>query len=259
MPIITLTSDLGNKDFYLAAVKGSILSGLPDARIVDITHQIPSYNIAQAAFIVGNAFHYFPEGTVHIVSVDNSYEANARFVALKAMGHYFIAPDNGLLSIFLKPEQIEKIVKINLRILSDYIHFPIKDILVKSAIHLAKGGNIDLIGRKMERLNYRTILQPIIDNKQIRGSIIYIDSFENAITNITKELFEEVGKNKSFQILFKRSETIEEISKSYSDVPEGEKLCLTGITGYLEIAINKGKASSLLGLNLGETIIIQFT
>jgi S-adenosylmethionine hydrolase len=258
MPIITLTTDLGQKDFYLAAVKGFILSSLPDVRIVDVTHQIPSYHITQAAFILGNAFHYFPEGTVHLVSVDNSYQAEPKFVALKAEGHYFIGPDNGIFSLFLDPSKIEKIVKINLRILDDYIHFPIKDILVKSAVHLAKGGNMEFLGRKISHLNVRTIIQPVITNDQIRGSIIYVDSFKNAITNITRQQFEEVAKGREFTILFKRSETIEKISLQYSDVLEGEKLCLFGITGYLEVAINKGEASTLLGMGLGEAIIINF-
>lgn len=258
MPIITLTTDLGIKDFYLAAVKGSILSSLPDATIIDITHQISSYNIAHAAFILGNAYYYFPDKTVHIVSVDNSYEPNPSFIAVKANNHYFICPDNGLLSLFLKTEQIEKIVKINLQIQNDHIHFPIQDILVKSAVHLAKGNDMELIGRVVSILNYRTILQPITEVNLIRGSIIYVDSFSNAITNINQTIFDSVGKGRNFTILFKRNETVDSISTSYSDVPEGEKLCLFGITGYLEVAINKGKASSLLGLNLGETIIIQF-
>lgn len=258
MPIITLTTDLGQKDFYLAAVKGFILSSLPDARIVDVTHQIPSYHITQAAFILENAYHYFPEGTVHLVSVDNSYQVEPRFVAVKANGHYFIGPDNGIFSLFLKPEQIEKIVKINLRILDDYIHFPIKDILVKSAVHLAKGGSMEFLGRKIQHLNVKTIIQPVIGNDQIRGSIIYVDSFKNAITNITRELFLSVAKNRPFTILFKKSETVDKISLQYSEVPEGEKLCLFGITGYLEVAINKGEASTLLGLNIGEAILVQF-
>lgn len=258
MSIITLTTDLGIKDFYLAAVKGSILSSLPDARIIDITHQVQSFNISQAAFILENAYHYFPEGTVHLVSVDNSYQKDARFIAIKANGHYFIGPDNGLFSLFLKESEIEKAVKINLRIQDDYIHFPIKDILVKSAVHLAKGGTMELIGRKVSTINFRTNLHPISESDVLRGSIIYVDSFQNAVTNITREIFERVGRGREFKVLFKRSETVEQISTQYSDVEEGEKLCIFGITGYLEIAINKGKASSLLGLGIGETVIIQF-
>ncbi len=258
MSIITLTTDLGIKDFYLAAVKGSILSSLPDATIVDITHQIPSYHITQAAFILENSYFHFPIGTVHLVSVDNSYQSDARFVAVKANGHFFIGPDNGLFTLFLPPEQIEKIVKINLRIQDDYVHFPIKDILVKSAVHLAKGGTMELIGRKISNLNYKTIIQPMIEKDAIRGSVIYVDSFQNAISNITRDIFESVAKGRNFQILFKGNETVSKISLQYSDVIEGEKLCLFGITGHLEIAINKGKASSLLGLGINEKILIQF-
>jgi S-adenosyl-L-methionine hydrolase (adenosine-forming) len=257
MPIITLTTDLGIKDFYLAAIKGSILSNLPDARIVDITHQIPSYNIAQAAFIIKNSYHYFPEGTVHLIMVDNCYQPDSKLLAVYSDGHYFIGPDNGLFSLALNKEP-DTIVKINLRLQSDQVHFPMRDILSRSAIHLAKGSKMELIGRKITHFNYRTVIQPILAPDLIRGSVIYLDSFHNVITNITREIFESVGKGRAFNILFKRGETIEEISNTYSDVPEGEKLALFGITGNLEIAINKGKAGTLLGLNLGEIVTIEF-
>jgi S-adenosyl-L-methionine hydrolase (adenosine-forming) len=258
MSIITLTTDLGTTDFYLAAVKGSILSAMPDANLVDISHHIPSYQIIQAAFLLSNAYHHFPAGTVHLVSIDNSYQTDAKFVALKANGHYFIGPDNGLFTLFLEANQIEKIVKINLRIQDDFVHFPIKDILAKSAVHLAKGGKMEIIGRKMTSLNYKTIIQPVIEPSIIRGSIIHVDNFGNAISNISKEIFDSVARNRPFEIVFKRNEKVTKICKQYSEVTEGEKLCLFGITGKLEVAINKGNASSLLALAINEKIQIQF-
>src|SRR5690349_13728425 len=142
MSIITLTTDLGIKDFYLAAIKGSILGSLPDAQIVDITHQIPSYNIAQAAFIVKNSYHYFPEGTVHLVMVDNCYQSDAKLLAVYADGHYFIGPDNGLFSLALNKEP-DSVVKINLRLQNDQTHFPIHDIITRSIVHLAKKGKME--------------------------------------------------------------------------------------------------------------------
>ena len=257
MSIITLTTDLGIKDFYLAAIKGSILGSLPDARIVDITHQIPSYNIAQAAFIVKNSYPYFHEGTIHLVMVDNCYQNDAKLLAVHADGHYFIGPDNGLFSLALHKEP-DSVVKINLRLQNDQVHFPIHDIITRAIVHLAKKGKMELIGRKISQMNYRTIIQPILSPDLIRGSVIYIDSFSNVLTNITRDIFDSVGKGRPFRILFKRGEILEEISQTYSDVPEGEKLCLFGITGNLEIAINKGKASTLLGLNLAEIVTIEF-
>jgi S-adenosyl-L-methionine hydrolase (adenosine-forming) len=258
MPIITLTSDLGDKDFYLAAVKGFILSSFPDARLVDITHTVPSFNVIEAAFTLGNAYKYFPEGTVHLVSVDNSYQKSPIFVAVQANGHFFVAPDNGILSLFLKEQEIEKIVKIQLRILDDYIHFPIKDIMVKSAVHLAKGGKMEFLGRKINGISKFSVIQPVILEDTIRGNIVYIDAFKNAITNVDFETFERIRKGRKFSIIFKRNEVVEHISKQYSEVDEGEKLCLFGITGFLEVAINKGKAADLLGLEINEVILINF-
>lgn len=257
MAIITLTTDLGSKDFYQAALKGSILSILPSANIVDITHEVPSFNISYAAFVLKNAYPYFPKGTVHLIGIDSVFSERTKYIALKYNDHYFVGADNGIFSLLFDgiPEEL-----VELNIMQDlkYLHFPLVDIFVKAAIHLAKGGKLKDIGIPSESIEERMLLNPVIEMDIIRGSVIYIDTFSNIITNITKDLFTKIQRNRDFTLYFKKSETLTQLSWHYNEVPEGEKLCLFGISNHLEIAINKGKASGLLGLHLGDIVRIEF-
>lgn len=257
MGIITLTTDLGHKDFYQAALKGSLLSLLPAVRIVDISHDIAPFDLQQAAFIIKNSYHYFPKKTVHLIGVDSVYNRDTRYLAMKYKGYYFIGADNGIFSLIFdsKPEEI-----VEISIIQDlkFLHFPLTDIFAKAACHLAKGGNLVDIGEPVDDLVEKKTLEPIVDDDSIRGRVIYIDSFQNVITNIHKELFTQVQRERSFILYFKRNETIRHLSWHYNEVPEGEKLCLFGISNYLEIAINKGNASGLLGLKADEVVRIEF-
>lgn len=257
MAIITLTTDLGHRDFYQSAVKGAILSKLPDVNIVDISHQIAPFDVAQAAYVTRNACRFFPAGSIHILGVDAHYQERPRYLALMHEEQYFIGPDNGIFSL-LFDKVPGKIVEIAIPPDPAFVHFPLLDILVKAATHLAGGGLLEELGRSVQDINQRGVLQPVYEPGLIRGSVIHIDSFQNVITNITRKLFEEVGKERPFELFFSRNESITAISRHYNEVPEGEKLCLFGISSYLEIAINKGNASGLLGLSIGDIIIIQF-
>ena len=145
MAIITLTTDLGYKDFYQAALKGSILSQLPNANIVDISHDISAFNIPQAAFILRNAFHYFPKGTVHLIGIDSVFNEKTRYLALKYREHYFVGSDNGRGALLFEEEPSE-IVELNIMQDLKYLHFPLSDIFPKAASHLAKNGKLRDIG-----------------------------------------------------------------------------------------------------------------
>lgn len=257
MAIITLTTDLGNKDIYQAALKGSILKLLPQVNIVDITHSISVFNVPQAAFILKNSYHYFPEETVHLIGIDTVYNEETRYVAIRYQNHYFVGADNGIFSLIF--DRIpDEIVEINIVQDLKFLHFPLVDIFVKAACHLAKKGKLVDIGVPVICLEKKMTLQPVIDQNLIKGSVIYIDSFQNVITNITKELFTKVQNERQFILYFKRNESINKLSWHYNEVPEGEKLCMFGISDHLEIAINKGNASGLLGLNVGDIVRIEF-
>jgi len=257
MGIITLTTDLGDKDIYQAALKGSILTVLPTANIVDITHSVSAFNIQQAAFILKNSYYYFPKGTVHLIGIDTVYNKNVKYLAVKFNNHYFVGADNGIFCLMFNQDP-DEMVEITIMQDLKYLHFPLTDIFVKAACHLATGGKLLDIGEPVDGIEKKMNLQPVIEKDKIKGMVIYIDSFQNVITNITKDLFMKIQQGRKFILYFKRNEAITQLSWYYNEVDEGEKLCLFGISDHLEIAINKGNASGLLGLNLGDSVIIDF-
>lgn len=258
MAIITLTTDLGYKDFYQAALKGSILSIRPTVNIIDITHNISAFNIPQAAFVLKNAFPYFPAGTVHLIGIDSVFNENTKYLAVKYKGHFFVGSDNGIFSLMFD-EKPDEIVELNIMQDLKFLHFPLTDIFAKASTHLAEGGKMEDIGIPLAELEEKVNLQPVIEHNVIKGSVIYIDSFQNVITNISKDLFSRIQQNRDFILYFRKNESISTLSWHYNEVPEGEKLCLFGISNYLEIAINKGNASGLLGLHLGDIVRVEFS
>lgn len=257
MALLTLTTDLGLRDFYVPAVKGFILTQAPHANIVDISHRVTPFNIAEASFIFRNCYNEFPEGTVHIISVESSSANNGQYLLTKAAGHFFITCDNGLISLVLdeEPEAIYKLPPAH----GKSKVFPLRYIMADAASKLLNGKKPGEIGEAFKEMELRTYLRPMMELNFIRGSIIYIDNFGNAITNIRKKHFERHTDKRKVLINFSRTDYFTEISTSYDDVPEGEKVCLINTEGYMEIAINKGSAASLLGLNVGHSIIVEFS
>jgi S-adenosylmethionine hydrolase len=259
MPIITLTTDLGTTDHYVGAVKAAILRQLPDARIVDISHHIPPFNIRHAAFVLRNCYQEFPQGSIHIVGVDAEAKLEAPHIAIYANNHYFVGAENGIFSLILdvKPD---KIVELNVSQDSNNLTFPTKDVFVKAACHIARGGTLEIIGTPKEGFSIeRASFKASFDKNIIRGSVIHVDAYGNAITNIREELFKQVGKSRNFTIHVGRSKySIQKINKQYTDVTAGEAMALFISTGQLEIAINEGSAAALMGLSLNDIIRIEF-
>ena len=254
MKILTLTTDFGLKDYYAGMLKGSLLSAHQDFNIVDISHNIPNYDIVQAAFVLKNAYPTFPKGTIHLVSVNNFYNNQSAFLVIEQDGHFFIGADNGIFSLVF-PEKIEKVVELNYQGTGTG---EVNRVFAQAAAALVEGKKLEEIGRPLDAIMERITFQPVVKSTQIVGSVIHVDNYENVITNITRELFEQVAKGRSFNLYFKRHDAITQLSWHYFDVPVGETLCLFNSAGYLEIAINLGKASSLLGLNIDDTVQIEF-
>jgi S-adenosylmethionine hydrolase len=262
MNVITLTTDLGHKDFYVASIKGKILSELNNVSIVDVSNEIPIFDINFAAFTLKNCCFDFPEGTVHIVSIDAEISANKIPLLIKHKGHYFIGADNGLFSLLFDQTPSE-IFELTINHDSDILTFPTKNIFVKAACHIARGGTPEIIGRRIDEIKTYQNFRATTTTDTIRGSIIYRDSYGNAISNISLRLFNEIGKGRQCIVRFKNYE-IKNISKTYSEVPNGEKIALFNSAENLEIAINRGvlgaggSATQLLGLNINEVILIEF-
>ena len=274
MSIITLTSDFGNLDYRVAAVKGSILSLNPEVNIIDITHDIQAFNLVQTLYIVRNAYKYFPKGTIHILSVDSFYHKSRKNILYKADGSYFLAADNGLLSLIffdIKPEAIYEIT-LNNRF-DDIIDFTSTDIFVPAAVHLANGGLPEVIGRKIDTVKQLMFPRPVFNESEgmIIGEVTYIDNFGNIISNINKDFFETIAKGyTNFTIKF-RNLSLSRVFSSHTEVVadwereteyHGQSAAIFNDSQLLELTIYKGSkkngAKSLFGLNVGENIYIEF-
>src|SRR6201994_1056138 len=145
MAIITLTTDLGDKDIYQAALKGSILKLIPGVTIVDITHSVAAFNVQQAAFILKNSFHYFPDNTVHLIGIDTVYNVDTKYLAIRYKNHFFVGADNGIFSLMFDRDA-DEMVEINIMQDLKFLHFPLADIFVKAACRLAQGAALTEIG-----------------------------------------------------------------------------------------------------------------
>lgn len=256
MAIITLTSDWGQADYYVAAVKGAIFSALPDATVIDITHNIEPWDIASAAFIIRNCYKNFPEGTIHIIAVETEESADKPHIALKADGHYFIGTDNDIFSLILGDLPYEA-VTIEVIQDSDFFTFTTRDRFVKVAAMIAKGLPFNEIGKPYPQIRKCVTFQPTIDGNSIHGIVTFVDSYENIVTNITKELFDKVRNGRNFEIRIGKY-SIDKVCRSYTEVAIPDIVALFGTHGFLEIAINHGKAASLLGLSRDSSVDIIF-
>lgn len=255
MAVVTLTTDFGRQDHYLALIKGAILCKNERLNLVDITHEINNYDIVHAALLFRNAWRSFPKGTIHVVSVNDFSEGKARFVAIRHDGHYFIGPDNGLFSLVFEgnPQDIYQLDY------TDHPAFPLKDVYATAVGHIANEYPFNEIGMPVEEIVKRITFQPVTGHSHIRGGVIHIDKYDNVIINITRDLFERVGQERAFSLHFKRHEPIRRLSRHYFDVPVGEVLCFFNSAGYLEIAVNMGKAATLMGLRPEDAVQIDFS
>lgn len=274
MSFITLTTDFGTKDHFVGAVKGAIYTQLPTAKIVDITHHISPFNITETAYILKNSYKSFPKGTVHIVGVDSELSPHNKHIALELDEHFFVCPDNGLISMIASEIQPTKIVEITIHNRIE-TSFPVLDVFVNVACFIIRGGNLSIVGKEIKEFKKLIEIQAKVNREQnqISGGILYIDNYGNLITNITRKLFDEVGKGRSFTVRASRYNFTKIYNKYNEIVPadatnisayDGQRLALFNSAGFLEIAIYKsnlqtvGGASTLLGMEYRDTVIIDF-
>ena len=247
MPLITLTSDIGNQDYLAGAIKARLLSLNADFKLVDISHNISPFNYPQAAYVCKSAFKNFPDFTYHIILVNLFEKKPDQLLLAFHNNQYLLSADNGLLTMILE-EKPEMVIGIPLEKNINKNTLYCVDVFGNIINQLVNGESIQHIGQPDITYMEKNPLRPTLGDNWIDGQIIFIDNFENVVINITHEEFEKQRKGRHFKIAFKRDEVIERISESYADVPEGEKLALFNSAGYLEIAINKGNAAGLLGL-----------
>ena len=275
MPIVTLTTDFGHKDYSVSVIKGALIQQISNVRIIDISHEISPYNPSETAYILKNAFQSFPKGSIHIIGVESEWTPENSHLVMEFQEHYFISSDNGVLSLIKEDFVATKIVEINIheKVISA---FPVLDVFINVAAHIARNGKLEVIGKSVTKIKELTNIKPVInkDKNQILGSVIYIDNYGNLVTSIKESLFHEVGKSRDFTI-FARNVKFKKIYKSYSQAinfnlpkgkreEDGKKIALFNTAGHLELAVYKsnpltvGGAGSLFGLGYRDPVTVQF-
>lgn len=253
MAIVTLTSDFGHRDAYVAILKATLLKHEPNLTIIDISHEIEAANIAHGAYVLLSAYQNFPENTVHLVAVDSLGSIDNKILAAEIEGHFFVGTDNGLLSL-ISEWAPEKVVLVSA---GKKTSFPAKDIMAEAAASLANGAILEDIGEDFLEMK-KFLRRSVKANKQeIVGHVIHIDHYGNLLTNIPKRDFEFLSKDKKYTIGIGR-EYINQINHSPSEVDAGDCFVLFNHQEFLEIGIKNGHASQLLGLEFDSQVWIKF-
>jgi S-adenosylmethionine hydrolase len=253
MAIVTLLTDSGESDHYVAAVKAKILATNPGIKIVDISHAIQPCDIAHAAFVLRSVFREFPKGTVHLTGVHSTGQRDDVAIALQLEDHFFVGSDNGLFGLVSdKPHQ----TLVQIHSIAE-TSFPEKDIFAVAAAKLASGVAITDLGKPMQTFKKMIDRQVKATKRLIAGQVIHVDNFGNLITNIPKGTFEHLSNGKSFTVQF-GGEKFRKIHTQYSHAEEGECFVIFNNLSLLEIGIYKGNASELLGLTYDSAVNITF-
>ena len=252
--LITLTTDMGLRDPYVAAMKGVISRACPSAMVIDLTHDIGPQNVLEGALFLAGATHYFPPGTIHCAVVDPGVGTDRLAIAASAGGQVFVCPDNGLLSIHLESHSLDEArVITNPRCTRDTVSatFHGRDIFAPTAAALAGGLPLADVGHQLESVVRLEIRQPLVESAdRITGEIIHIDRFGNCITNIRHDLIE----TDATWTVRAGGHCITGLVRTYADAPPDTPLALIGSADHLEIAINQGNAEDELDLHRGDPV-----
>lgn len=255
MAIVTLLTDAGESDHYVAAIKARIISVNPGLRIEDISHQIKAGDLAHAAFVLRSVFRDYPKGTVHLSGVDATGNRDDAYIALQLEDHFFVGCDNGLFGL-ISDKAHQQLVELN-SFNSTLTTFPERDVFAPAAAKLASGVGITSLGKPMPVFKKMIDRQVKATKKAITGSIIRVDSMGNLITNIPRDVFELLCKDRSYTVQF-GGEKFRRIHSIYHQAEQGECFILFNSLGLLEIGINKGNASDLFGLGYDSLVNIVF-
>ena len=255
MAIVTLLTDSGESDHYVAAIKAKIIGFNPGIRIEDISHNIKPNDIAHAAFVLKAVFRDFPKGTVHIIGVDSVGARTDIPIALQLEDHFFVCNDNGLLGL-ISERTHQNLISLN-SINTIHTTFPERDIFAPAAAKIASGVSLSDLGKPMPTFKKMIDRQIKATKKQITGTIVRVDSFGNLISNIPKDTFDLLSHGKNYTIQL-GGEKFRRIHTQYNQAEEGECFIVFNSLALLEIGIYKGNAAELLGLDYDSVINIVF-
>ncbi len=263
-PVITLLSDFGYRDHYVAAMKAVILSICPRARIVDITHGVPKFDVRAGAYLLKAAYKYFPPHTIHVAVVDPGVGTERGGVVVKTRNYVFVGPDNGVLALAALEDGVEEVRVIENRSLTlprvSYT-FHGRDVFAPIAAHLARGVPLAAVGSLTRSgLSVPEFAEPKMSDRTLECEVIYIDDFGNVIFNARREHLSRLGISygASCRVLIHGREVEARYLPSYGYAGEGEPLLLINSEEHLELAINRGSAARIFELKSGSKIIIHF-
>ena len=254
-PPIVLLTDFGTRDGYVGVMKGVIARIAPGTPVIDLSHEVPPQDIRSASFLLGEWFRYFPDGSVHVAVVDPGVGSSRRGLALHSQGHFFVGPDNGLLSLVLDGAEVFCLDRSEYWLDEVSNTFHGRDVFAPVAAHLAKGVPLCALGSPVEDSARLSFLEPEASEGGWLGEILYIDRFGNLITNFTKQFVEDnVGCSCVAKL---KGETVWPVCQTYSEVPTGERCAVFGGFGRLELSVNQGNAASLSGAQVGDTVYLR--
>lgn len=259
-PIITLLTDFGLRDPYVAEMKGVILDICPSANIVDVSHDIEKFNVRSGAFVLASASQFFPKGTINVAVVDPGVGTERPGLCVETSRGFLIGPDNGVLVLAARTQGIEhvRVIENSKYFLPEVSHtFHGRDIFAPVAAHIANGVNPLKIGPETSKMVVPTFVKTVKGRKSVTGEVLYLDSFGNAITNITKKDLEGVGLCQKSRLRVDGIQARLRFCKAYGEVEVGEPLALIGSHGFLEISVNQGDASKDFGLKIGDKITFR--
>lgn len=253
-PIITLTTDFGTKDNYAGSLKGAILQINPSARIVDITHEIPSFDIAEGAYQLGTCYSLYPKGTIHVAVVDPGVGSRRLPILIKTAHYYFVGPDNGLFSMVCQREKVQSIYQLkNSKFFRKEVSstFHGRDIFSPVAAHLSLGITAGKLGPSRKKVIQLPLFYVKNTKNQILGQILNIDKFGNATLNLTHKDFKKFIRKKPFRLKISHHQ-FSRLNLTYSDVPLGKPVLIVGSKDLLETALHRENLAKKWRLKRGE-------
>lgn len=256
--IVSFITEYGDNSPYSAVIKGTIWKKHPNLQMVDITQKVKPNDILCASYLMKTAGVNFPDQTIHLVGVDFNPDKYSQVLVTRYQGGYVVGADNGIFSMLFENENQEVF---QIKGVDAYAGhpFPEAELFPFAVDQLLTQGIHESWTAPSEIKTIRKLLTPQIDDNKIRGSILFIDGYQNAVTDITRSDFEQLANRWSkFEIFYRRNSGITRISEGYSQEKPGEVIALFNHFGYLELAIRDGKAHGLLGIDVGKPIMIEF-
>jgi len=259
LPVITLLTDFGTKDPYVAEMKAVIISICPEAQIIDISHQIEKFNIRMGAFTLASAVPYFPEKTIHVAVVDPGVGTKRRPIIVETHQCLYVGPDNGILMLSAQKEEIKRVCQISnpLLILSKVSKtFHGRDIFAPAAAYLAKGKALSEFGPVIHNYVIPEFARPVVRGNKLLGEVMHIDDFGNVISNIAIEDLEKIGakENRFLNVEFREKIFHLRFCSTYGDASARQPLALVGSHEFLEISVNQGNAAKKFKVKIGDSV-----